>query len=812
MNSDNESEIVTATSEKAKEIRTISRDTVHRICSGQVVLSLAVAVKELVENAIDAGATNVEIRLKEYGSESIEVIDNGSGVEECNFAALTLKHHTSKLRDFSDLATVSTLGFRGEALSSLCALSCLTIITRHTSAERASRIEYDHNGHIRSQTHCARQIGTTVSLSNLFSSLPVRHKEFLKNLKREFSKMCQLLYAYCIVAENVRIHCTNQTKKGARSTVVSTQGKNFKENIISLFGLKQMDTLIDIKFHEPDEKILEDFTVKRTSDDIIPFTFNGFISKCSHGSGRSTSDRQFYYINSRPCEPTKIMKLINEVYKYFNANQYPFVYLNITTEQSLLDVNVTPDKRQVFMENEKLLLATIKTSLLEMFKDFPSTFKMQNLNHSLGKPEANDDKKTVSDVFKEWSNKNEHVLTSQSNYGVKRAIDAEPKKKGVMAYIYEKRLKLDTDIKLDLSEDEQNDKSLTASYSSSDNEPDDIPVKKKSTLDRELKSSLSEFKKESSYKITIENSSTSTVREEQVTSLSQKMDKIQDNITSYKSTDEFIIDEDYKSQIAKANIKENNVKVTRDCLLGINIDVDVSIDAIRNLVNKNISKSKDKKATVVKFRSEITSDKAEQELQKQISKDMFEKMDIIGQFNKGFIIAKLDADIFIIDQHATDEKYNFETLQKTTVLQNQQLVNPKQLDLTAANELLLIEHLEIFTKNGFTFNIDANAEPRKKVSLTAIPVSKNWEFGKEDIDELLFMLQEDSSYENCRPSRVRAMFASRACRKSVMIGSALSMSDMRKLIDHMGQIDQPWNCPHGRPTMRHLVNLDLLQE
>lgn len=165
----------------------------------------------------------MEIRLKEYGSESIEVIDNGCGVEECNFAALSntfmlyflasvfhfllfaaLKHYTSKLRDFSDLASVSTLGFRGEALSSLCALSCLTITTRHASAERASKIEYDHNGHIKLQSHCARQIGTTVSLSNLFSSLPVRHKEFLKNLKREFSKMCQLLYAYCIVSANVR--------------------------------------------------------------------------------------------------------------------------------------------------------------------------------------------------------------------------------------------------------------------------------------------------------------------------------------------------------------------------------------------------------------------------------------------------------------------------------------------------------------------------------------------------------------------------------------------------------------------------------
>lgn len=103
-----------------------------------------------------------------------------------------------------------------------------------------------------------------------------------------------------------------------------------------------------------------------------------------------------------------------------------------------------------------------------------------------------------------------------------------------------------------------------------------------------------------------------------------------------------------------------------------------------------------------------------------------------------------------------------------------------------------MDNLEIFTKNGFSFHIDENAPPRKKVSLTAIPMSKNWKFGKEDIDELLFILQEDSTSTVLRPSRIRAMFASRACRKSVMIGSALSKNEMRRLIDHMGQIDQPW--------------------
>ena len=96
------------------------------------------------------------------------------------------------------------MGFRGEALSSLCALSNLTIITKHVSAEYATKIVYDHDGNIVSETPAAREKGTTVSLSGLFSPLPVRRKELMKNLKKEFSKMCQLLYAYCLVSTSVK--------------------------------------------------------------------------------------------------------------------------------------------------------------------------------------------------------------------------------------------------------------------------------------------------------------------------------------------------------------------------------------------------------------------------------------------------------------------------------------------------------------------------------------------------------------------------------------------------------------------------------
>ena len=212
------------------------------------------------------------------------------------------------------------------------------------------------------------------------------------------------------------------------------------------------------------------------------------------------------------------------------------------------------------------------------------------------------------------------------------------------------------------------------------------------------------------------------------------------------------------------------------------------------------------------FRAKIapeSNSSAEKELTKNISKDMFKRMEILGQFNLGFIIAKLDNDLFIIDQHASDEKFNFEDQQRNTTIKSQRLIVPQNLELTAANEAILMDNVEIFQKNGFDFEIDHNAEAMKKVKLVSLPMSKNWTFGVEDIEELIFMLS-DSPGVMCRPSRVRKMFASRACRMSIMVGTALNQAQMKKVVRHMGEIEHPWNCPHGRPTMRHLINLNML--
>lgn len=210
----------------------------------------------------------------------------------------------------------------------------------------------------------------------------------------------------------------------------------------------------------------------------------------------------------------------------------------------------------------------------------------------------------------------------------------------------------------------------------------------------------------------------------------------------------------------------------------------------------------------------------EERLTLTVNKGDFSRMRITGQFNLGFILAtRLGGDssgdeLFIIDQHASDEKYNFERLQAETELQHQRLVQPRTLELTAVEEEIVIENLRIFEKNGFRISVDNSGEEPigRRCKLTALPVSREVVFDTRDLEELIAMLGESPPSATSdfipRPSKVRRLFAMRACRSSTMIGKTLTTTQMERIVRHMGTIDKPWNCPHGRPTMRHLMTLD----
>jgi DNA mismatch repair ATPase MutL len=271
----------------------------------------------------------------------------------------------------------------------------------------------------------------------------------------------------------------------------------------------------------------------------------------------------------------------------------------------------------------------------------------------------------------------------------------------------------------------------------------------------------------------------------------------------------------------------------------------------------------------------LQEDKVQQQSQGgvvSLSKEEFRHgMEVIGQFNLGFILARCKNNhIWILDQHASDEKYNFENLCRTTIMHEQKLLAPMSLELSSAEEACILDHLDIFKANGFSFQFDPDAPIRHRLSLTALPHSgaqdgrKAVQFGKDDVSALCSILMDGSSYDagdggtgtdgsgrygnnavrryastttqttqlsqsqgqhaesgnsvvsaaRSGPDRILArlpkaiaMFASRACRTSIMIGTALSHKEMERVVKRLADVDHPWNCPHGRPTMRHVGNI-----
>ncbi|XP_008071097.1 mismatch repair endonuclease PMS2 isoform X2 [Carlito syrichta] len=855
-----------SSTELAKTIKPIDRKSVHQICSGQVVLSLSTAVKELVENSVDAGATNIDLRLKDYGADLIEVSDNGCGVEEENFEGLTLKHHTSKIQEFADLTQVETFGFRGEALSSLCALSDVTISTCHTSAKVGTRLVFDHNGKIIQKTPYPRPRGMTVSVQQLFYTLPVRHKEFQRNIKKEYAKMIQVLHAYCIISAGIRVSCTNQLGQGKRQPVLCTGGSSsMKENIGSVFGQKQLQSLIPFVQLPPSDSICEEYGLSCSDTLHNLFYISGFISQCAHGVGRSSTDRQFFFINRRPCDPAKVSRLVNEVYHTYNRHQYPFVVLNISVDSECVDINVTPDKRQILLQEEKLLLAILKTSLIEMFDS--DVNKLNVSQQPLLDIEGNSIKIHAAEVEKPLPEKQDNSPSLKTRGEEKRDVSISRLREAFSLRHTTENKSQD----LETPEPTQSSPRQTRSVpfsSTSDSisgrgvlgPQEKVMCSSKGSSEHTDRAELESSGHSSTSADLEEGVSTPDTSghcsSEQVVCSPEGMfsqenvefcEKLPETDCHFSDMECHLNQEEigYKSRVLPqpTNFSSSNTKrlkkeipsnsdipqklVNTQNMSASQVDVAVKID--KKIVPLDFSMSSLTKRikqlhhqarqseggqNYRKFRAKICpgeNQAAEDELRKEISKTMFAEMEIIGQFNLGFIITKLNEDIFIVDQHATDEKYNFEMLQQHTVLQGQRLIAPQVLSLTAVNEAVLIENLEIFRKNGFDFIIDESAPVTERAKLISLPTSKNWTFGPQDIDELIFMLS-DSPGVMCRPSRVRQMFASRACRKSVMIGTALNTSEMKKLITHMGEMDHPWNCPHGRPTMRHIANLDVISQ
>jgi DNA mismatch repair protein PMS2 len=325
----------------------------------------------------------LDVRFKNQGLEAIEVQDNGDGISPHNYESLALKHHTSKLSTYSDLTTLQTFGFRGEALSSLCALSRFSVITcMAQDAPKGTKLEFEVSGKLKGQSVVAAQKGTTVSVENLFNNLPVRRRELERNIKREWGRVIGVLGQYACIQTGIKFSVTQQAGKGKKTTLFSTKGnQSTRENIINVFGAKTLTALVPLDLNLELEPTSGPSQRLSTQEDggKKDIRIVGHISRPASGEGRQTPDRQMFFVNARPCGLPQVAKAFNEVYKAYNASQSPFIFANIELDTHMYDVNVSPDKRTILLHDQTRMLENLKTALIELFESQDYTVPISQL-------------------------------------------------------------------------------------------------------------------------------------------------------------------------------------------------------------------------------------------------------------------------------------------------------------------------------------------------------------------------------------------------------------------------------------------------
>jgi DNA mismatch repair protein PMS2 len=723
------------------------------------------------------------------------------------------------------------------------------VVTRTANEDAATRLEYDGNGRIASQAGAAREVGTTIELRNLFHSLPVRLQEFHRALKREYHKLLTVLQAYAVISTGVRLTVTHATQAGSKSTVLTTnaRGLTMSDNIADVFGAKCCE-------------LLQSFAL-----DVGDAHIGGFVSRPMHGSGRSAGDRQFLYINRRPVDLPRFTRTANEAYRLLNKKQYPQLFLNVTLPTDAYDVNVTPNKREIMLHSERELLDALKTSLDALYQPNEMTYVDSNASTSTArKPrrvkdfdsdsdsddaaaaaaataaaavadDGDDDddndanEKSVSSDFA--SQKRRQSVGSQASQSASQAepLPPPPPPPPVSNPSSAKRSAPPSDAKkrgsssLSALNDLLAEAEFAQPASSSKRRPqlarrDSAPLSLRPPL------SLSPSPPSSPF----------VPSEPQVpSSVVAAAHHGDDHAHGHDDDDEAGEDAQPPQQLVYVSDAVDVGEPTPGESGVIGADVTVTVaGGTEGLLARFRSRCAPRQVpqcaredgaaaaaaaaaagtaddgAQVRFFSKIAADsdaECTRELERVFRKSFFAQMQIVGQFNLGFIIARLGKDVFIVDQHATDEKFNYERLAATTVLQTQALIAPRRLELTPQEEDIVIDNVALFSLNGFQFRIDQDAPPRERVKLVGRPFSKATEFGVSDIQEMIFLLNERPG-EHCRPSRIYSMLASRACRSSVMIGTALTLGSMQNIVRRMADMKAPWSCPHGRPTMRHLFD------
>ena len=727
-------------------IEVLDQHTIDKIAAGEVVERPSSVVKELVENAIDAGATAVTVEIADGGKKLIRITDNGCGIEAEQVPRAFLSHATSKIRKVEDLENITSLGFRGEALSSIAAVSQVELITKTPSAITGTRYVIEGGREVSIEETGAPD-GTTFLVRNLFYNVPARSK-FLKSDMTEAGYISALMEQLALSHPEISFkYIQNKQVK-----LHSSGNYNARDVIYSIYGKEITRSLLPVSFE----------------NDFMKMT--GFAGKPEISRGNRSFEN--YYINGRFVKDKIITKAIEDAYKGFlMQHKFPFVSLSIEMNGNDLDVNVHPSKMEVRFargtEVYEAITEAIRSALSgrELIprvspgtdrhtaekqpetgrKDVPEPFEVRRREAAAGLPSR--------DAAADWSFP---ASSLPSTLGDKeKPYQAHERQQGGTPYQRQERQSEGTfnRISREYSEtgntasDHAGTESIAADHAKTEGITAD-PSRTEGTA------ALHAGTKNPAADMTgTENAAFSQTRTEKTP---------EDHIIINDGTD------DHPESLAGEDISQNSGSGT------------VSSDAGQKQLDL--------------FSEDLLTEKARI------------RHKLIGQLFDTYWLVQYGDNFYIIDQHAAHEKVYYERFVRQfreKQITSQLLSPPLIVSLNLQEEQLLQANMDYFTKSGFEIENFGG----KEYAISAVPSDLYLMTEEELFHEMLDHLGREGQKDafDIFASRLATM----ACKAAVKGNHAMSPLEADHLIDELLGLENPYNCPHGRPTIIAMTKTEL---
>lgn len=696
------------------KIELLTQETIDKIAAGEVVERPASVVKELVENALDAGATAITVEIKEGGISFIRITDNGCGIEKSQVKLAFMRHSTSKIRKVEDLLNVSSLGFRGEALSSISAVSRVELITKTYEDLTGSRYVIEGSKEIAFEEIGAPE-GTTFLIKDLFYNVPARRK-FLKTAQTEGSYISDIVEKLALSHPDVSFKFIN----GSQTKLHTSGNGNRRDLIYHIYGREIAGSLFEVEYRG------ENFSV------------SGFIGKPVITRGNRNYEN--FFVNGRYIKSPLLSKAVEEGYKNFlMQHQYPFVDLYFSFGANQLDVNVHPTKMELRIENNQDVYREVcnmvynKLSHRDLIPDVP--VKEEDRPRNI----VREYKEPIPEPFESRRlNDIRAKVAKDSPYEARY-----PERRPVPQFVADRTKAVAENVPASNS-------IAGVKYSAQDNSGID-------TVSHDLISGKTNYVAEN-----------------------QAVFGTVNNAGDSSSTD---------------NVNNINFANNSDNINNINtVNDSENIRNINNAENTNNINQADTEPEIIEGEQQTL----EQLNPSFMSRDARKKHKIIGQLFKTYWLIEYEDKLFIIDQHAAHEKVLFERTMakiKDKEFTSQIISPPIVLSLDARETEMLEKYREQIERLGY----EVEHFGGKEYMISAIPDN----LYKIDMKDLFIEMLDDFSDMTGRetPDLILEKVASMSCKAAVKGNDELSSAEMDELIEELLTLDNPYNCPHGRPTI-----------